>query len=77
MQTQAELYFRYGEPEGETDFLFTEKFSYYESIEIYNDNSAIFVDWQDEPAPYMIIDRLTGPMVDFLYPERDKHERVV
>lgn len=65
MQTQAELYFRYGE----TDFLFTEKFSYYESIEVFEDNSAVIVDWKDEPTPVIVIDRMNNRLVDLLYPD--------
>lgn len=65
MQTQAELYFRYGE----TDFLFTEKFSYYESIEVFEDNSAVIVDWENEPTPVIVIDRMNNHLVDLLYPD--------
>ena len=65
MQTQAELYFRYGE----TDFLFTEKFSYYESIEVFEDNSAVIVDWENEPTPVIVIDRMNNHFVDLLYPD--------
>lgn len=65
MQTQAELYLRYGE----TDFLFTEKFSYYESIEVFEDNSAVIVDWKDEPTPVIVIDRMNNRLVDLLYPD--------
>ncbi len=64
MQTQAEIYFRYGEP----PFLFTEPLDYQLSVKVFEDNSAIIEDWKDEPTPVIVIDRMNNHLVNLLYP---------
>ncbi len=68
MQTQAELYFRYDEPEGELAFLFTEQLEYQVSVEVFSDGTAVIVDWENEPTPVIVIDRMNTHLIDFLYP---------
>lgn len=65
MQTKAESYFRYGEPE----FLFAEMLDYQTGVEVFDDNSAVIVDWKNEPTPVIVIDRMNNHLVDLLYPD--------
>jgi len=69
MQTQAEIYFRYGESAGEISCFFAKQLEYQVSVKVFRDGTAVIVDWEDGPGPLQIVDR----MVDFLFPERNKH----
>lgn len=48
------------------------------SIEVFEDNSAVLMNWWDnEPVPYQVIDRMTAPIVDYLFAEHDEHGRIL